>query len=84
MRKEEIMKLENSELMCYLFIKRDNLISIRRAMNDNKEDKDLQELFDTTEKDYTALLCEVYRRMKKWALMIILFMSVAYLSNIKQ
>ena len=64
MREEEIRKLENSELLTYLFIKKDNLVSIRRAMLDNKEDKELQELFNSTEKDYTLLLREVYRRME--------------------
>ena len=58
----ELEKMSNSELMTYLLMSRDNLISIRRAMQDN-EGLDLEELFQTEEKTYTTYLKEVYRRM---------------------
>ena len=55
--------MENSELLAHFLISRDNLISIRRALNDNPQDKEINTLFELEEKQYTELLTEIYRRM---------------------
>lgn len=55
--------MENSELLAHFLISRDNLISIRRALNDKPQDQELNMLFEIEEKQYTELLTEVYRRM---------------------
>ena len=61
--KKVVNKMENSELLAHFLISRDNLISIRRALNDNPQDKELNTLFEIEEKQYTELLTELYRRM---------------------
>ena len=61
--KKVVNKMENSELLAHFLISRDNLISIRRALNDKPDDKELNMLFDLEEKQYTELLTELYRRM---------------------
>lgn len=66
MNKEKIAKMENSELLAHLFITRDNLINIRRRMNENPNTEGLLDLFDTEREQYDLLLNEVYRRMEKW------------------
>ena len=55
-------KMSNSELLAYFLMSRDNLISIKKAMQDN-EGLDLQELFDIEQKTYDEYLKEVHRRM---------------------
>ena len=55
--------MENSELLAHFLISRDNLISIRRALNDNPQDKEINTLFDLEEKQHRELLDEIYRRM---------------------
>ena len=55
--------MENSELLAHFLISRDNLISIRRALNEKPQDQELNLLFDLEEKQYTSLLVEIYRRM---------------------
>ena len=65
MNKEKIAKMENSELLAHLFITRDNLINIRRRMNENPNTEGLLDLFDTEREQYDLLLNEVYRRMEK-------------------
>ena len=62
--KKVVNKMENSELLAHFLISRDNLISIRRALNDNPQDKELNTLFEIEEKQYTELLNEIYRRMQ--------------------
>lgn len=64
MNKESIRKMQNSELLAHLFITRDNLISIRRKMDDKYHTEGLLELFETESKQYDDLLCEVFRRME--------------------
>ena len=61
--KKVVNKMENSELLAHFLISRDNLISIRRALNDNPQDKEINTLFELEEKQYTELLTEIYRRM---------------------
>ena len=61
--KKVVNKMENSELLAHFLISRDNLISIRRALNDKPQDQELNMLFEIEEKQYTELLTEVYRRM---------------------
>ena len=61
--KKVVNKMENSELLAHFLMSRDNLISIRRALNDNPQDKDLNTLFELEDKQYTEFLNEVYRRM---------------------
>lgn len=60
---EELKLLENSQLLCYFVISRDNLISIKRALTDDKENIDLQIMFDTEQERYESYLIELYRRM---------------------
>lgn len=55
-------KMTNSELLTYFLMSRDNLVSIKKAMQDN-EGLDLQELFDIEQKTYDEYLKEVHRRM---------------------
>lgn len=65
MNKEDIRKMENSELLANLFITRDNLISIRRTMDDHKvTEETLRELFDLERDKYDLLTSEVFRRME--------------------
>lgn len=61
--KKVVNKMENSELLAHFLISRDNLISIRRALNDKPQDQELNTLFEIEEKQYTELLTELYRRM---------------------
>lgn len=63
--KEEVRLLENSQLLCYFLISRDNLISLKRALNEraNKDNQEIKELFDMENKQYEALITEIYRRM---------------------
>ena len=61
--KKVVNKMENSELLAHFLISRDNLISIRRALNEKPQDQELNLLFEIEEKQYTSLLVEIYRRM---------------------
>ena len=61
--KKVVNKMENSELLAHFLISRDNLISIRRALNDKPQDEEINSLFSLEEKRYTELLIEIYRRM---------------------
>lgn len=61
--KKVVNKMENSELLAHFLISRDNLISIRRALNDKPQDQELNSLFEIEEKQYTEFLTELYRRM---------------------
>lgn len=63
MNKEEVKLLENSQLIAYFLMSRENLTSIKRALNDDKSNSELQELFDLERKNYENLLNEIYRRM---------------------
>lgn len=63
MNKEEVKLLENSQLIAYFLMSRENLTSIKRALNDDKSNNELQELFDLERKNYENLLNEIYRRM---------------------
>ena len=61
--KKVVNKMENSELLAHFLIIRDNLISIKRALLDKPQERELNLLFEIEEKHYTELLTEVYRRM---------------------
>ena len=61
--KKVVNKMENSELLAHFLLSRDNLISIKRALLDNPQDKELNSLFELEEKKYTELIVELYRRM---------------------
>lgn len=56
-------EMENSELLTYFLISRDNLISLRRALFERKDDKELNDLFNLESKNNDNLLKEIYRRM---------------------
>ena len=62
--KKVINKMENSELLAHFLISRDNLISIRRALNEKPQDQELNTLFEMEEKQYNELLTEIFRRMQ--------------------
>lgn len=57
----DIGKMENSELLAYFLIKRDNLTLIKRRMYDGEEG--LEELFDLERKEYEDYLKEIYWRL---------------------
>lgn len=61
--KKVVNKMENSELLAHFLISRDNLISIRRALIDKPEDKELNSLFEMEEKRYNEFIIELFRRM---------------------
>ena len=50
-------KMTNSELLAYFLMSRDNLVSIKRAMQEN-EGIDLQELLDIEQKTYEEYLAK--------------------------
>lgn len=62
MSKNEITRMENSELLANLLMSRDNLVTITNAMCDNKE-VDLEDLFQKEQEHYNEYLKEVYWRM---------------------
>lgn len=70
MTPEELKKKTNSELIALLFQKTNNLTTIRRNLHDNefiensRIKHELEEMFDYEEKEYSAVLKEVYRRME--------------------
>ena len=64
MNRNEVKKLEKSQLMFYFLIARDNLVRIKTMLNKHEHDEDLESIYEEEEKDYTALLEEIYRRMK--------------------
>lgn len=67
---EELKKKTNSELIALLFQSNNNLTTIRRNLHDNefiensRIKHDLEVMFDYEEKEYSAVLKEVYRRME--------------------
>ena len=62
---KNLKEMYNSELLTYFLISRDNIISIRRALFDNKDNQHLKDLFDSESKKYDELLKELYRRMEE-------------------
>ena len=62
---KDVKKLEKSQLMFYFLIARDNLVRVKRMIEKNSNDEDLKYIYQEEEKDYTALIEEIYRRMKK-------------------
>lgn len=64
MKRNEVRKLEKSQLIFYFLIARDNLISCKKAIEKEPEDENLRYIFSEEEKDYEALINEIYRRMK--------------------
>ena len=60
---KELKQMENSELLAHFLISRDNLISIRRALNANPQATEINALFEIEEKQHRELLDEIYRRM---------------------
>lgn len=65
MNRNEVKKLEKTQLMFYFLIARDNLVRVKRMIEKNSNDEDLKYIYQEEEKDYTALIEEIYRRMKK-------------------
>lgn len=65
MERNEVKNLEKTQLMFYFLIARDNLVRIKRMLEKYSNDEDLKYIYQEEEKDYTALLDEIYRRMKK-------------------
>lgn len=66
MIKEDIAKLEKSQLMFYFLIARDNLISVKKALFQRPEEENLKIIYQEESQNYENLLAEIYRRMKKW------------------
>ena len=65
MERNEVKNLEKTQLMFYFLIARDNLVSIKTMLEKYSDNEDLKYIYQEEEKDYTALLEEIYRRMKK-------------------
>ena len=63
MNKESVRNMENSELLAHLFNTRDNLINIRRKMDEQPNIEGILELFNIECEQYDLLQGEVYRRM---------------------
>ena len=63
MTKESIRNMENSELLAHLFNTRDNIITIRRKMDEQPNVEGILELFNIECEQYDLLQSEVYRRM---------------------
>ena len=63
MNKESVRNMENSELLAHLFNTRDNLINIRRKMDEQPNVEGILELFNIECEQYDLLQSEVYRRM---------------------
>lgn len=63
MKENELKNMSNSELIATLFMKRDNLVAIRRTELDY-DNIDLTSLFEEESKEYEQILMEVYRRMQ--------------------
>lgn len=63
MTKESVRNMENSELLAHLFNTRDNLINIRRKMDEQPNVEGILELFNIECEQYDLLQSEVYRRM---------------------
>lgn len=64
MNKDEVKKLEKSQLMFYFLIARDNLVRVKKLIEDHPHDEELLYIYQCEEKDYTLYLDEIYRRMK--------------------
>ena len=64
MELKEIKKLEKSQLMFYFLVARDSLIQCKKELLDSPNDETLQRNYEDQEKVYSALLDEIYRRMK--------------------
>lgn len=64
MNRNEVKKLEKSQLIFYFLIARDNLVRVKIMIEKHPHDEDLQYIYNEEEKDYEALLDEIYRRMK--------------------
>lgn len=65
MTKTMIQEMMNSELLAHYVNSRDNLISITRRMNENRNTEGLLELFDIEREQYDLLQAEIYRRMER-------------------
>ena len=61
---KEIRKMDNTQLLFYFLITRDNLVSVKRALFQRPEEENLKTIFDEESKNYDMLLNEMYRRMK--------------------
>lgn len=69
MEKEDLKKLDKSELLSRYLFSRDNLISIKMRMIESQKQhpelyEDLLELFDLERIQHDVLLNEIFRRMK--------------------
>ena len=68
MRVEEVKKMKPSELLANLFIKRDNIRTIKNNLDNNyiegsRIKAELESLLEIEVHDYDILISEIYRRM---------------------
>lgn len=66
MTKDEAKKLHREQLICYLFIARDTLVSVKQALFKSPDEENLKMIYNEESNNYEVLLGEIYRRMKKW------------------
>lgn len=66
MTKDEVKKLHREQLICYLFIARDTLVSVKQALFKSPNEENLKMIYNEESNNYEVLLEEIYRRMKKW------------------
>lgn len=68
MRLEEVRKMKPSELIANLFTKRDNIVIIKRNLENNfiegsRIKAELDALLEIEEHDYNLVISEIYRRL---------------------
>lgn len=61
---EDLKKLSNEELLTNFLFTRDTLVQVRMELFKQK-DKDMQEIFELTSKEFSDLKNEIYRRMER-------------------
>lgn len=62
---EDYTRLSKEELLTRFLFSRDTLVRIRLELFKDKDDKDLQRLFEITQKEFEDLKKEIYRRMER-------------------
>lgn len=64
---KELKELSKEELLTRFLFTRDTLVQIRLELF-KKYDKEIDNIFSITQKEFEDLKAEIYRRMEKWVL----------------
>lgn len=62
---KELKELSKEELLSKFLLTRDTLVSCKMEMFKTPGDKQLEEIFNITEKEFNDMKKEIYRRMEK-------------------